>query len=287
MPPSNQSRYAMALYPQFDVASRSTSSSSHHLQTCVCCRGKITKTKNDVLLCDCKSCVYCSEECKAIDSTVHAPRCSIIQAKTKSVSEWALRFDQYLEFEDMYQEDYPENLFEFGVDRHDRRLCPHETTTYFTHRQALIEELVKEGFTRAADDDDDDSCTEKTNHLALDIAVMHCRDMLVLDKFDSFFSRTDGLVPKKELLMNLCLFTGRYQEVYDLCCFYARNGDRYFPHSSKKYIGSIQSPNTASREDVTKSFFQSNSLHHESFPLAALNHMVCIYNVEHMFWTMH
>ena len=195
MPPSNQSRYAMALYPQFDVASRSTSSSSHHLQTCVCCRGKITKTKNDVLLCDCKSCVYCSEECKAIDSTVHAPRCSIIQAKTKSVSKWAHSLEQHLE--DMNQslsQDYPENLFEFGVDRHDRFINHNLVAMYFKQRQALIEGLVKEGLARAADDD---SCTEKTNHLALDIAVMHCRDMLVLDKFDSYFAELMALYQRK------------------------------------------------------------------------------------------
>lgn len=90
------------------------------------------------------------------------------------------------------ENDYPEK---FGVREHYRYLCQSFA------RQRLIEVLISEGLARTM-----------INELAFE--------------YDSYCSRADGMLPKKESLLNLFLFTERYQELYDLCCFYASIGDK-------------------------------------------------------------
>ena len=96
------------------------------------------------------------------------------------------------------ENDYPEK---FGVLEHYRYLCQSFARAYFFSRQRLIEVLISEGLARTM-----------INELAFE--------------YDSYCSRADGMLPKKESLLNLFLFTERYQELYDLCCFYARIGDK-------------------------------------------------------------
>lgn len=81
---------------------------------------------------------------------------------------------------------------------------------------------MKEGLARTDEDG------TKTNDLALDIAIIQCRHLFILDIYDSYYSRADGIGPKKEFLMNLLLFPGEYQELYDICCYYSRNGEKLF-----------------------------------------------------------
>lgn len=104
------------------------------------------------------------------------------------------------------ENDYPEK---FGVREHYRYLCQSFA------RQRLIEVLISEGLARTM-----------INELAFEIAINECKHLFILDKYDSYCSRADGMLPKKESLLNLFLFTERYQELYDLCCFYARIGDK-------------------------------------------------------------
>jgi len=184
--------------------------------------------------------------------------------------------DQLVYFDESLENVLDENLFEFGVREFDRGICPSIARAYFLSRQRLIEVLVKEGLARAG-------ChgTIMPNEMALDAALFECVNLFFLDKYDSDYSRVDGLLPKKEILMNLYLFTGRYQQLYNLCCFYARSGEKYFSHYSQSYINQIGSPNQLSKQDITNSFFLDNNLHHESFPVAALNHMYILKQMLH------
>ncbi|KAL7533401.1 hypothetical protein ACHAXR_005203 [Thalassiosira sp. AJA248-18] len=229
----NHSDYSKALFPQFDVPDDTPS-----LRICVCCREKIINTPglHYKIHCACGSCVYCSEECKCKD-TVHHARCVVIGEICESIRQSARRLELRLEFyNESLKEDYPENLYEFGADERDRHLCQSFAKSYFFERQTLIKMLVRDGVART-----DSDGTVKTNDLAFDIAIMQCRHLFILDKYDSFCCRADGLGPKKE----------------------------------------IGSPNHAWKEDITTSFFLNNSLHHESFPLASLNHMYILKQMLH------
>ena len=173
---------------------------------------------------------------------------------TEDINDQATHLENSLALCDQPMEnDYPEK---FGVREHYRYLCQSFAREYFFSRQCLIEVLISEGLARTM-----------INELAFEIAINECKHLFTLDKYDSNCSRGDGMLSKKESLMNLFLFTGRYQELYDLCCFYARIGDKYFSHYSQS------SHNRLLKQNVTKSFFLNNNLHHESFPVTALNHM--------------
>jgi hypothetical protein len=125
-------------------------------------------------------------------------------------------------FDQPMENDYPEK---FGVREHYRYLCQLFARAYLFRRQRLIKVLISEGLARTM-----------INELAFEIAINECKHLFILDKYDSYCSRADGMLPKKESLMNLFLFTGRYQELYDLCCFYARIGGKYFSHYSQSCI---------------------------------------------------
>jgi len=91
--------------------------------------------------------------------------------------------------------------------------------TFFL-RQELIEQLIDEGIARA-----DSNGKMIRNELALNTAIFHCEQLFILDKDDSYHSHVVGLLSRKEILMNLYLITGRYQELYNTCCFYASKGE--------------------------------------------------------------
>jgi len=252
----------LPLRPRFQLFPRETDS----LRSCVCCHGKIM----DIIPCPCGSCVYCSNKCLLNDFDEHKIRCDEIFNITRKINEVV---DNIVHLPPSLQQN---NLFEFGIDENDRVTCQYSVLDYFLTRQRLIEALVCDGLARI-----DDAGTIVTNKFALDIAMNECRNLFHLDKFDSYYSRVDGLLPKKEILMNLYLICGKYQELYNLCCFYAKHGERYFSHFSSDYIGDIGSPFLLTNQDVTKSFFQDNIIHHDNFPVIALNHMYVMKQILH------
>ena len=144
---------------------------------------------------------------------------------------------------------------------------------YFLLRQKLIEQLIREGIART-----DGNGKMKQNELALNIAIFHCQQLFTIDKYDSYYSHVVGLIPRKETLMNLYLFTGRYQELYNLCCFYASKGEHTIHTPYRQGFNNI-----LDKEDIFKSFFDGNirSIHHASFPAVALNHMCLLKQVMH------
>ncbi|KAL9179444.1 hypothetical protein ACHAXT_008734 [Thalassiosira profunda] len=271
MPRIHPRVYSRILRPSFAIGREHQS-----LHTCVCCRRRIER-ECDKRRCNCNACVYCSEECKANDS-IHQGSCSTIREITEGVTETASRLEQWLaRTGETLAEDYPENLYQFGVPEQERGLCQNFPKSYFGSRQALITALVREGLLRTGSDG-----ALQMNELALDIAIMHCQHLFMLDKYDSFHSRADGLGPKKDLLLNLLLFTGRYQELYDMCCFFARAGEKYFSHYSDYYSDElISSPIHAWKEDITTSYFRNYALNCESLPVAALNHMFIVKQLMH------
>ena len=261
----SESDFDQALYPQFTVPSPP--------RICICCQGKIIKA----VYCPCKSCIYCSDECKSKDLSVHGKRCGDIKDAVEYIKPIAYRLQERLMvYGETLKEDYGENLFEFGRAEKERRMCQSFTSSYFIDRMSLISLLVDEGVSRT-----DGRGNVTANNLALDIAIMQCRHLFVLDKYDSYYSVLDGLNSKKEVLMNLYLFTERYDLLFDLCSFYARNGAKYFSYYTQSYLARISSPNQAFREDITKSFFRNNSLHYESFPSVALSHMYLVKQILH------
>ena len=259
--------YAMALRPSCWLPRETVS-----LRRCACCQGKVDEQDNVISIrCACGSCVYCSVNCRRNDLSEHEARCDVIIQMTEDINDHATHLENRLaHFDQSLENDYPENLFEFGVREDDRDLCLSFAMTYFVSRQRLIEVLISEGLARTT-----------INDLAFEIAINECKHLFILDKYDSYYSRADGLLPKKEILMNLFLFTERYQELYNLCCFYASNGEKYFSHYSPWYIEQIGSPNRLLKQDITKSFFLDNNLHHESFPVTALNHMYIMKQMIH------
>lgn len=261
----SESDFDKALHPQFTVPSPP--------RICICCQGKIIKE----VYCPCKSCIYCSDECKSKDLSVHGKRCGDIKDAVEYIKPIAYRLQERLMvYGETLKEDYGENLFEFGRAEKERRMCQSFTSSYFIDRMSLISLLVDEGVSRT-----DGRGNMTANNLALDIAIMQCRHLFVLDKYDSYYSVLDGLNSKKEVLMNLYLFTERYDLLFDLCSFYARNGAKYFSYYTQSYLARICSPNQAFREDITKSFFRNNSLHYESFPSVALSHMYLVKQILH------
>ena len=81
------------------------------------------------------------------------------------------------------ENDYPEK---FGVREHYRYLCQSFARAYFFSRQRLIEVLISEGLARTM-----------INELAFEIAINECKHLFILDKYDSYCSRADGMLPKK------------------------------------------------------------------------------------------
>jgi hypothetical protein len=115
------------------------------------------------------------------------------------------------------------------------------------------------------------------NELALNTAIFHCQQLFKIDKYDSYYSHVEGLIPRKEILMNLYLITGRYQELYNTCCFYTYNGEQT---NNSPYR---MSNNLLNKEDMSKSFLNGNmrNIHHASFPAVALNHMYLLKKMMH------
>ena len=146
---------------------------------------------------------------------------------TEDINDQATHLENSLAlFDQLMDNDYPKK---FGVRKHYHYLCQSFARAYFFSRQCLIEVLISEGLARTM-----------INELAFEIAINECKHLFILDKHDSYCSQADDMLPKKKSLMNMFLFMGRYQEWYDLCCFYARIGEKYFSHYLQSCIKQIR-----------------------------------------------
>jgi hypothetical protein len=114
---------------------------------------------------------------------------------TENINDQATHLENSLAlFDQPMENDYPEK---FGVREHYRYLCQSFARAYFFSRQRLIEVLISEGLAMTM-----------INELAFEIAINECKHLFILDKYDSYFSRADGMLPKKESLLN-CFFSRR------------------------------------------------------------------------------
>ena len=200
------------------------------LRRCVCCRGKvrfrtflhgrgpkpIRWTKVDhIIQCACSSCVYCSEKCRRDDRLEHGARCdNIVKTFTAIQSQVPLLTDTveaFVGLVDSSGRDYFDTQSEYAIGEGSKSCWK----DYFLLRQQLIEQLINEGIART-----DGNGKTIQNELALNTAIFHCQQLFKIDKYDSYYSHVEGLIPRKEILMNLYLITGRYQELYNTCCFY-------------------------------------------------------------------
>ena len=82
---------------------------------------------------------------------------------------------------------------------------------YLQRRMSLIKMLVREGSGKG--DSNINTGVMRENNYALDSAILQCKDSLLLQRGD------DDLI-----LNNLYLLTGRFQEAYDLSCYFIRKG---------------------------------------------------------------
>jgi hypothetical protein len=177
-----------------------------------------------VCKCVCGICVYCSEECKQEDYSQHQAQCYDIVDTIHAIYEH-IRYDEtnveafvtnVEAFVGPYGRDSFDTQSEYAIGEGSKSCWK----DYFLLRQELIEQLIDEGIARA-----DSNGKMIRNELALNTAIFHCEQLFILDKDDSYHSHVVGLLSRKEILMNLYLITGRYQELYNTCCFYASKGE--------------------------------------------------------------
>ena len=179
---------------------------------------------------------------------------------------------------DFMVNDTPQNMYEFADPEDERLLNPREVKEYFIARETLIKHLIEGVF----------DCVKtggRINALALDVALLQCKDLFHLDKFDSYYARSDGLSPKKEYLLSLLLFTERYEEHYNVCCYYAQRGEQFYPPPDtmstfdvsigmgRSDIKSVNEANGDNAVDVTTSYFVEYDLHYRQFPRLSASHM--------------
>ena len=242
----------------------------------------------DVCKCACRICDYCSEECSQEDYPQHKARCDDIRDTKKMIYDH-IRVEsrgRLVErphkshvkafvglFVDSYGCDFFDTQSEYAIGEGSKSCWK----DYFLLRQRLIEQLLEEGIART-----DGDGKMKQNELALNAAISHCEQLFIIDKYDSYYSHVEGLIPRKEILMNLYLITGRFQELYDTCCFYTYNGEQTtcLPYRHHYQYGLNWARDA---EDISKSFFDGNmrQIHHASFPAVALNHMYLLKQVMH------
>jgi len=183
-----------------------------------------------------------------------------------------------IDIHDFMVNEAPQNMYEFAVPENERLLNPWEVKEYFIAREDLIKLLIQEAFIGV-------QTRRKINALALDIALLQCKDLFHLDKFDSNYARSDGLSPKKEYLLNLLLFTGRYEEHYNVCCYYAQRGEQFYPPPDtlstfdvsigmgRSGIKSVNEADGDNAVDITSSYFYEYDLHYRHFPRLSASHM--------------
>ena len=277
------------LLPRFDIPTDSQSQS-----TCMlCCKHiPIDHTRE---YCSCKCRVYCSELCKYADE-LHNKKCTSTKYKShccyhslrdnnsacvlppmllKIIEAQAALNDIHVSREWGGIHGYltikaPEDMYGFERPHtFNEALNEESVKTYFTAREELIRALVHEAFS-----------VERTNTLALDIALLQCKDLFHLDKFDSNYARKEGLSPKKEYLLNLLLFTGRYEEHYTVCCYYATMGEQFVHTPPNEITASVMK--WEGEGDISGTFFYEHSIYHRHFPFLSLTHIFILKYILHL-----
>ena len=175
-----------------------------------CCKVKPPAQPGTFKRCSrCKSCVYCSKECQKQDWSIHKRICKCIDHQTNKILNCGMHveahFEIMLEVREFDEERY-ENLHEYGIS--DKVLVDigHD---YIHERRELIPLLFLEA-----------ECRKRTNLLAIDLVILHLQDIFHNDKYDT--------MGHKEQLMRLLMRLDRFQECYDLCKFFAKNGESYY-----------------------------------------------------------
>ena len=262
-----QPQFVMEFLPRFIVPLGAPSQS-----ICIECSDHIPIIDSERHYCECRCRVYC-KACWATKEPTH--QCAVILGKTQEVLDKLLLFGSWgFDVHDYLISEAPGNIYEFSLEG--RELDRDEVKEYFKAREDLIKLLIDDAF----------RCSN-INTLALDIALMQCKDLFHLDKVDSNYFREEGISPKKEYLMSLLLFMGKFEEHYNVCCYYAQYGEQFF-HSIYWHTDNPLGiyPVTEAKEkfeaDMTCSFFEDYSLHHNHFPRLALNHMFIHKYVLHM-----
>lgn len=234
--------------------------------------------------------VFCSIDCRDNDNCMREARLfNLAVANYSGAIQMKLNaFTTFtgIDIHDFMVNDEPQNMYEFAVPENERLLNPREVKEYFIAREDLIKYLIDEAFVevkrvkRWAN-----KVGGKINTLALDIALLQCKDLFHLDKFDSNYARSEGLSPKKEYLLSLLLFTGRYEEHYNVCCYYAQRGEQFYPPPDtispfdvsigmgRSGIKSVNEADGDNAIDVTDSYFYEYNLHYRQFPRLSASHM--------------
>ena len=267
--------FVKELLPRFDVPKDAQSQS-----ICIqCCRH--ISTWHEHIYCDCKCRVYCSEICAQYDShKLHTSHnCQTIRDKSDEIlanlANFNLRGDGF-DIHEYLTNTNSGNMYEFSMGGDDSWLYSSDIKAYFTAREDLVKLLIRDAFG-----------DEHVNTLALDIALMQIKDMFHLDKLDSNYAREDGLSPKKEYLLSLLLFMGKYEEHYNVCCYYAKMGEQflYWPgtvYNKDHHPYNIIPATRAEGANMTSSFFDKHNLHRRHFPRLSLNHMYLNKYILHM-----
>ena len=272
------------LLPRFDVPDDAQSQT-----TCMNCNKHIPIGEGHTRTYSSSKCrVFCSIDCRDNDNCVREARLfNLAVANYSGVIQMKLNaFTTFtgIDIHDFMVNDAPQNMYEFADPEYERLLNPREVKEYFIAREDLIKYLIDEAFVevnrvkRWAN-----KVGGRINALALDIALMQCKDLFHLDKYDSNYARSDGLSPKKEYLLSLLLFTGRYEEHYNVCCYYAQRGEQFYPPPDTlstfdvsigmgSDIKSVHD-NGDNVVDITTSYFVEYDLHYRQFPRLSASHM--------------
>jgi len=261
---AEQRYYVRELLPRFDVPDDAPSQST----CCNCGKNNIPLHKRLYNLHG-RYRVYCSMNCMNDSYRQHKQGFIGIARKVHEIQEKLNTFTGFgFDIHDYISANLG-NMYEFNVEPHDRVLAENNVKEYFKLREDLVKLLIQDAF-----------AGDRTNTLALDIALLQIKDMFQLDILDSNYLRKDGLSPKKEYLLSLLLFIGRFEEHYNVSVYYARRGEQFLtnpdmlsPYDDSIGTNFIKKPFVSSGEDITSSYFDEDSVYYRHFPRLSMNHM--------------
>ena len=185
------------------------------IKSCVSCnKDIIVGGRVCGVFCLCRACVYCSIPCIRNDDNHHARCDKILQLKSEIESQTTSLRNFYSNDEILF-DDIPHND-QVQIDLRNNML--HK-------RRLLVTECLQEGSRSGS------NAGEFTNQNipAYNIAIKQSLDLLLLRNRDT------------ELVLNVHLLTGRFQELYNLCCYY----------SSTSFLG-VDSVNTIWEKKVPR-----------------------------------
>ena len=242
--------------------------------SCVHCNRKVKRLGQHGVTCNCRICRYCSRQCAESDKDRHFRRCMKIvqlsaEIETKTTALQRYHPDDEIALFD--NTDVDSSLWNDDLRPIIARRFQSERTALLTNREMLIKELMHEGGKSSSR-----RCAgEYTNQnvFACQVAAQQSLDLLLLRK---------GIVDAESVL-NIHLLTGKFEDLYDLCCHYTLRGI-YVYNTRRKGLDMIGQKKIKHR-NITKPYapqvYEDNELLGE-INLVAMVHIFLLKYILHM-----